>query len=92
MPALRRNSVRPVGLSGDYREQTEALRRECAKVAQSLNLSPSVLAPKATLAAIARNDARTPPQIRECSPMMEWQIELLADVIRETLEKFVSAD
>lgn len=90
-PAIRRNSGRPHGGNGDYREQTDALRRECAKIAHELQISPSVLAPKAMLAAIARNDAREPLQIRECSPMMEWQIDLLGGVIRETLEKFREA-
>jgi ribonuclease D len=85
-PAYRkRGPKRPSG--PDCKKQIDALRARCAKIAASLDLDPAVVAPKATLTAIARSDARTPEEMRECSPIMRWQIGLVGDAICDELTK-----
>ncbi len=87
-PHLRRINKFAGNGNSDYKLQTEALRRECAKIAHALKLPPAVLSPKATLAAIARNDARTPREMRACSSIMDWQIELVKDSVSNVLAGF----
>ena len=69
----------------DYRPVLEAMQKECAAVAADLKIPPSVLAPRATLQAIAREHATTPEAMRQCSAIMEWQLELLAPRLRNVL-------
>lgn len=72
----------------ECKPQIEALRTECARVAHELEIPPSVLAPKAMLVAIARNNARTAEEMQACSGMMDWQLELLKEPLRTALEQF----
>jgi len=46
-------------------------------VAGELGIAPSFLASRATLAALARNNARTIAEMMACSPILRWQAELL---------------
>lgn len=72
----------------ECKPQIEALRAESARIAGELGLPPSVLAPKAMIVAIARNDARTRDAMQACSGMMDWQVALLDEPLRDVLEKF----
>ncbi len=72
----------------ECKPQIEALRAESARIAGELGLPPSVLAPKAMIVAIARNDARTREAMQACSGMMDWQVGLLEEPLRDVLEKF----
>lgn len=70
----------------DYRPVLEAMQKECAAVARDLKIPPSVLAPRATLQAIAREHATTPEAMRQCSAIMDWQLELLAPRLQTVLD------
>jgi ribonuclease D len=72
----------------ECKPQIEALRAECARIAGELAIPPSVLAPKAMLVAIARNNARTREAMQTCSGMMDWQVGLLEEPLRAVLDKF----
>ncbi len=72
----------------ECRPQIEALRAESARIAGELAIPPSVLAPKAMIVAIARNDARTREAMQACSGMMEWQVSILEEPLRAVLETF----
>jgi len=74
------------GLRGnDSRKQVDALRTACAAVAEGLEIPSSVLAPKAMLVSVIRAKATTAEEMKACSGMMDWQIELLQESIREVL-------
>jgi len=72
----------------ECKPQIEALRAESARIAGELGIPPSVLAPKAMIVAIGRNDARTREAMQACSGMMDWQVALLEEPLRAVLEKF----
>ena len=69
----------------DSKKQIEALRTACAEVAHGLQMPASLLAPKAMLVAIVRARATTPDEMKACSGMMDWQVELLQEPVREVL-------
>ncbi len=69
----------------DSKRQIDALRAACAEVARGLEIPTSLLAPKATLVAIVRAKAMTPDEMKACSGMMDWQVELLQEPVREVL-------
>ncbi|MCH7909091.1 MAG: HRDC domain-containing protein [Candidatus Hydrogenedentes bacterium] len=76
------------GLRGnDSKRQLEAVRSACAALAHELDIPTSVLAPKATLVSIVRAKACTPEEMKACSGMMDWQVELLKDAIAGVLNK-----
>jgi ribonuclease D len=75
----------------ECKPQIEALRAESARIAGELGIPASVLAPKAMIVAIARNDARTRETMQASSGMMDWQVSLLEDPLRSVLEKFDGA-
>ncbi len=72
----------------ECKPQIEALRTESARIAGELGIPPSVLAPKAMLVAIARNDARAREAMQACSGMMDWQVSLLEEPLRGVLQNF----
>ena len=67
------------------KSEVEALRTECSRLADRLGIDPSVLAPRATLAAIARKRPRTVKEIMSCGPLMRWQANLLKTGIKRIL-------
>lgn len=71
----------------DSREQIDAVRSACAALAQELDIPTSVLAPKAALVSIVRANACTPEEMKACSGMMDWQVDLLKDAIADVLNK-----
>jgi ribonuclease D len=62
-------------------ERFNALREAVAGLAAKLQLPPSVIAPQATLWALARSDARTEDEIRESGRLTRWQARLLVPLI-----------
>lgn len=66
----------------------ETLKNACADKAEELKLQPSVLAPKATLMAIARNHVLKHKDIFTETNLMTWQIQ----EIHETVEKVLKQD
>lgn len=84
-PEKRRRRESSVVRAPESKNRLEALRAECVEVASELGIPASVLAPKAMLAAIAREGAMTRAEIKECCGMMDWQMSLLEDRIRRIL-------
>ncbi|MFH0799247.1 MAG: HRDC domain-containing protein [Pseudomonadota bacterium] len=58
-------------------EVVDALRSECLHIAKANGLEPSLLAPRALLASIARSRPASMQQMIAEGPMMNWQAELL---------------
>ncbi len=69
----------------DTKEIIEALKKACAVIATDLNLQPSVLAPKATLSAIARNYVTKQSDLFADSGLMKWQIAQIEETVQDTL-------
>ena len=69
----------------EFRRRVETLQAACAVVAESLQMAPSVLASRATLADIARHRPATANEMLQCSGLMQWQAELLEDPLRDIL-------
>ncbi len=82
----RRREVQAVR-GNDSKAQIEAVRSVCAALARELDIPTSVLAPKAMLVSIVRAKAATPEEMKACSAMMDWQVELLKDAIAGVLNK-----
>lgn len=61
----------------DCKKESDELKEECFKIAQKLKLDPSILAPRATLALIARHHASDVKKMMACSPIMSWQAKIL---------------
>ena len=72
-------------LSGQRKEQMDALRAECARMAKELNIAASTLAPRAALEAIARSRPRTLDEIMKSSGLLRWQAELMQGAVEELL-------
>jgi hypothetical protein len=72
----------------ECKPQIDALRAESARIAAELKIPAAVLAPKAMIVNIARNNARTREDMQACSSMMNWQVALLEGPLRAVLEKF----
>lgn len=69
----------------DCKEQIDALRGECARIAKELEIAPSTLAPRAALEAIARSWPRTLEEIMESGGLLRWQAELVQGAVEKTL-------
>jgi len=63
--------------------RTNALRSACAEIAKALEISPSVLAPRAALEAIARSQPRGMDEIMERGGLLRWQAELIQGVVEK---------
>lgn len=75
-------STRP---APDAARRVEALMAECARLAGELGIAPSVLAPRASVEAIAARGARNVDEMLACSPLVRWQAELLAPAALKVL-------
>lgn len=64
-------------LGVEFKEQFDALRADCARIAQELEIAASTLAPRAALEAIARSRPRSLDGIMESGGLLRWQAELL---------------
>ncbi|HEX6769366.1 MAG TPA: HRDC domain-containing protein [Candidatus Binatia bacterium] len=63
--------------------RADTLRSACADIAKALEISPSVLAPRAALEAIARSQARGVDAIMERGGLLRWQAELIQGVVEK---------
>ena len=66
--------------SAECKKLAELLRQECHRIANELDIEPFVLAPRATIAVVARNRPDTIDTMMACGPMMQWQAELLLPI------------
>jgi ribonuclease D len=69
--------------SADSVARADALRSACAEIAKALEISPSVLAPRAALEAIARSQPRGIDEIMERGGLLRWQAELIQGVVEK---------
>jgi ribonuclease D len=65
--------------------RADALRSACADLAKVLEISPSVLAPRAALEAIARRQTRGIEEIMERGGLLRWQAEIIQGVVEKCL-------
>ncbi len=72
-----RNELPPTG----FVVQLEALRGECARVANELQIAAPTLAPRAALEAIVKGRPRTVDEIMESAGLLRWQAELLEGAV-----------
>ena len=75
-PQRRKGTRRPTAEPGT-RDRIVALRSACAALAVDLALDPAVLAPRAALAAVAAQKARTVDAVMTAGPLLRWQAELV---------------
>jgi ribonuclease D len=66
--------------TAECKKLAELLRSECHRIADELDVEPFVLAPRATIAAVARNRPDSIDAMMACGPMMQWQAELLLPI------------
>ena len=68
-------------------ERANRLRAACGEIAKALEISPSVLAPRAALEAIARSQARgqilSIEEIMERGGLLRWQAEQIHDAVEK---------
>jgi ribonuclease D len=69
----------------DIMAQVNALRGECARIAEELRIAASTLAPRAALEAIVRSRPRTVDEIRESAGLLRWQAELVQGAVEKCL-------
>ena len=69
----------------DCKEQIDALRGECARIAKQLEIAASTLAPRAALEAIARGRSRTIDEIMASGGLLRWQAELVQGAVEKHL-------
>ncbi len=74
----------------DKRKEIETLRTGCSKIAESLKLEPFIVAPRAALEAIVRNEPQNVSAVVEAGYLLRWQTELVVDVIAEVVTGFSS--
>ena len=65
--------------------QFEALRGECAGIAEALEIAPSTLAPKAALEAIVQQRPGTLDEVMASGGLLRWQAELVRPAVERTL-------
>jgi ribonuclease D len=71
--------------SADFMAQVNALRGECARIAEELRVAASTLAPRAALEAIVQSRPRTVDEIRESAGLLRWQAELVQGAVEKCL-------
>jgi len=76
----------------DCREQIDALRGECARIARDLEIAPSTLAPRAALEAIARSRPRTLEEMMESGGLLRWQAKLVQGAVEKTFRHEASGN
>jgi len=67
------------------RELADRLKERCRQLAQQLGLEPFVIAPRATIEAIARKRPAAIGELAACGPMMQWQAKLIWPVAKPLL-------
>ena len=83
-PELKRHE-RGAAPSAESVARANALRTGCADIAKGLEMSPSVLAPRAALQAIARSQPRGVDEIMEHGGLLRWQAELVQSAVEKCL-------
>ncbi|MGH7927791.1 MAG: hypothetical protein ACREQV_08360, partial [Candidatus Binatia bacterium] len=69
----------------DCKEQIDALRGECARIAKELEIAASTLAPRAALEVIVRSRSRSLAEIMDSGGLLRWQAELVQGAVGKSL-------
>ena len=80
-----RKLQRPEAPPAEVTKLTDALRRECASIAEKLQIAAPTVAPKAALQAIARSRPHTIDEIVENGGLLRWQAELIHGAVERCL-------
>ncbi len=67
--------------SPEVTAQLDALRAECARIANELQIAAPTLAPRAALEAIVRTQPRTVDEIMKNAGLLRWQAELVQGAV-----------
>jgi ribonuclease D len=70
----------------DFIAQVNALRGECARIANELQIAASTLAPRAAVEAIVQSRPRTVDEITETAGLRRWQAELVQGAVERCLQ------
>jgi ribonuclease D len=71
----------------DCRDTIEALQAECRRLAEELRIAPSVLAPRAAIAAVARLQSHAPEDVAASGVLLGWQTQVLAPALKKVFTK-----
>lgn len=71
----------------EWKEQIDALRSECARIAKELEITASTMAPRAALEVITLNQSRTVDEIMEIGGLLRWQAELVQGAVERGLHQ-----
>lgn len=74
----------------DTKALVESLKKACSAKATTLNLSPSVLAPKATLMAVARNHVTGREDLFDDTDLMNWQVVEIREIVERVVDASIS--
>jgi ribonuclease D len=69
----------------DTKALVESLKRACSEKASALDLSPSVLAPRAALMVLARNHVSSQEDLFCDTNLMTWQVEEIREIVERIL-------
>lgn len=72
----------------DTQPVAEELRMRCQQIAEKLDVAPQLIATRAMIASVANHRPENIEEIMDCSGMMNWQAELMASAIEETLSQY----
>ncbi len=75
----------------DKKKEIEALRTGCAKIAAGLELEPFIVAPRAAVESIVRNEPQSIGEVVERGYLLNWQTKLVAEVIAKVVPGFSSS-
>jgi ribonuclease D len=79
----RKKQPRPEAPSAEVRVRIETLRAACALVGKELGMTPQTIAPRAALEAIAREHARSVPEMMAAGGLLRWQAELMETALKK---------
>lgn len=80
LPKMPTRTTKQV-LDEDCKGVLERLKADTQAIADELGIEAFLVAPRATLAEVARRQPKTMEELMECGPMMRWQAELLLPVV-----------
>ena len=69
--------LRSIGARVEYGPELDKLRAECNRIAESLSLDPSLIAPRHTLEVISLRKPATLDQVQQAGDLLPWQLELI---------------
>jgi len=81
-----RKRKKPVHNKPGYKKLLKALKEECVKVAEKLQMNPSNIANNATLELLASERPSTLKEVYQCGHIMRWQAKLLYPSIQKILK------